>query len=479
MCAIIMKSEKHVSEIPISWKLGIDITKEINTGQTLLETYDNNKQSGASIGGPRCTYLGVTVPCFVCTSPNASITSELLAEMLATIDKAGIFKRTQEDGVPFLLLDGHHSRTRLPFLNYINDPAHLWKVCIGVPYATHMWQPHDSSELNGSFKTCLYKVKDAYLRHKPENMQRFVSTDIIPLVNACWSQTLGNVGFAKKSLIERGWTILNYCLLDDPRLLDKPLVTTVSDVSDDNQQASSSATIESINPVSERYFSTLDKLLDDRLKSDGRKRKYTDLLSKTATKSQKIQHLEKMLSVSSGKLACNNIFCLDENVRDKLLEDEESKRKKKDEMDVRKRRQQQKQSLTFKNAAIKYFSKKTLLVGEIRAILKHTAKKDDSPVRTKIVELRQQLHRRHERMQIYNINTSDVDDGANDVDVLVENEFANGENIQNIFLPNSGVAPEFGSVDFLDTERNYDVRESCIIPEFRSKEQDCQRTMDI
>jgi hypothetical protein len=115
LCAIIMKSEKHVSDLPISWKLGIDITKEVHTGETLLETYDNNKQSGASIGGPNCTYMGVKVPCFVCTSPNASITSELLAGMLATIDNSGIFQRTQEDGIPFLLLDDHHSRTRLPF----------------------------------------------------------------------------------------------------------------------------------------------------------------------------------------------------------------------------------------------------------------------------------------------------------------------------------------------------------------------------
>jgi hypothetical protein len=484
MCAIIMKSEKHVADLPISWKLGIDITKEINTGQTLLETYDSNKQSGASIGGPRCTYLGITVPCFVCTSPNASITSELLAEMLATIDKAGIFQRSEEEGIPFLLLDGHHSRTRLPFLNYVNDPAHLWKVCIGVPYATHMWQPHDSSELNGSFKTCLYKAKDMYLRHKPESMQRFVSTDIIPLVNACWNQTLGNKGFAMKSLMERGWSILNYCLLDDPRLLDKPTTTTTT-IDDDNQQESASCTITSINPVSERYYSTLDKLLDDRLKSDGRKRKYTELLTKTATKSQKIQHLEKMLSVSSGKLACNNIFCLDENVRDKLLEDDKMKRQKKSELDIRKQQQQQKQSNTFKHAAIKYFQNKNLLLGEIKALLKYTANKDDSPIKTKIVDLRNQLHRRKQRLDFFNINSvverssESIDNDGNNVDFLFENENTNGENIQNIFLPNSGDTPEFGSIDFMSTVENNDVRDSSIIPEFGSKEHTCQRTLNI
>jgi hypothetical protein len=122
-------------------------------------------------------------------------------------------------------------------------------------------------------------------------MQHFISTNIIPLVNACWKQTLGKIGFLKKSLIERGWMILNYCLVDNPWLLEKP--TIISSTIDNNQQASDCSTINTINPVSARYFNTLDKLLDDQLKSDGRKRKYTELISKTTTKSQKIQHLEK------------------------------------------------------------------------------------------------------------------------------------------------------------------------------------------
>jgi hypothetical protein len=216
MCAIVMKSEKDVNDLPLSWKLGIDITKNVETGETLLESFDKNMQTKASIGGPKCTYNGITIPCFVCATPNASITSEYLVEMLRTIDNAGVFPRNENDGIPFLLIDGHHSRTRLPFLNYINDPDHLWKVCIGVPYATHLWQPHDSSELNGTFKTAYYKAKDKYLQFKPESMQRFVSTDVIPLVNMCWTTTLGNVDFAKKSMLERGWTLLNYYLLDDP-----------------------------------------------------------------------------------------------------------------------------------------------------------------------------------------------------------------------------------------------------------------------
>ena len=84
-------------------------------------------------GGSACTYLGKQVPCFFGTSPKASITSVLLADMLQFIDKLGVYDRSIAD--PFLLLDGHHSRMMLPFLKYINDPSHKWHCCFGVPYA--------------------------------------------------------------------------------------------------------------------------------------------------------------------------------------------------------------------------------------------------------------------------------------------------------------------------------------------------------
>jgi hypothetical protein len=86
MCAVILISEKAVSEIPISWKIGRDVAKDIKTGETLVDIYDNNKASGVSIGGPVCTFQGKHLPCFVCTIPNASITIELLAEMLGAIN---------------------------------------------------------------------------------------------------------------------------------------------------------------------------------------------------------------------------------------------------------------------------------------------------------------------------------------------------------------------------------------------------------
>jgi hypothetical protein len=217
MCAVILKSEKGAEDLPMNWKLGLDATKKIVIGEDDVATFEMNRAQGISTGGPVCNYKGIDVPCFVCSTPNASITSELLAKMLEQIDSYNIFPRSEEEGVPFLLVDGHHSRTRLPFLKYITNDKHRWKVCIGVPYGTHIWQPHDSTELNGTFKMKLYKEKLKYLKSKPRDMRTlFAPTDIIPILNRIWSDTLGDKAKAKKSIQDRGWGPLTYVLLDHP-----------------------------------------------------------------------------------------------------------------------------------------------------------------------------------------------------------------------------------------------------------------------
>jgi hypothetical protein len=124
MCAIIFKSNQEISEIPVSWKTGIHR------------------------GGPTCFFQGKHIPCFYGTSPKASITTTLLTKMLKFLDRLGF--STREVCHPFLLLDGHHSRMMLSFLQYINNPKTKWFTCFGVPYATHIWQVSDACSLNGA-----------------------------------------------------------------------------------------------------------------------------------------------------------------------------------------------------------------------------------------------------------------------------------------------------------------------------------------
>ncbi len=47
-----------------------------------------------------------------------------------------LFPRQDPTIKPFIFLDGHSSRLKLPFLKYNNDPKDHWVACIGVPYGT-------------------------------------------------------------------------------------------------------------------------------------------------------------------------------------------------------------------------------------------------------------------------------------------------------------------------------------------------------
>jgi hypothetical protein len=255
---------------------------------------------------------------FIGCSPNASITSELLVEMLSVIDRSGVFPRTEDLGVTFLLLDGHHSRTRLPFLSYINDEAHKWQCCIGVPYATHVWQPADSSELNGSFKIKLTSEKINYMKKKVGDKKGFVSTDVVPIVNKAWPLTLGNKDFAKKAITERGWGPLTYVLLDDPRLIPYDNVANNKFVSD--------LEINTINKNGKVFNNTLDLLMCDCEKCSGRKRHNEEMKKLIDSKRNKIETINNMMGISSGKLAVENIFCLtNEDLLDKARKMENEK----------------------------------------------------------------------------------------------------------------------------------------------------------
>jgi hypothetical protein len=217
MCAIIFKSDQDISEIPINWKTGIDITYN--------DIEDNERVMG---GGPTCFFQGKHIPCFYGTSPKASITTTLLTEMLKYLDTIGVYDRRICH--PFLLLDGHHSRMMLPFLDYINNPNHKWFTCFGVPYATHLWQVDDASSLNGAFKIELTRAKRNYIKHR--RIPKFEPTDIVPLTNIAFSKSFGKTENAKRAIEKKGWNPLNYYLLTVlpcPEVIDLSSDATIHD----------------------------------------------------------------------------------------------------------------------------------------------------------------------------------------------------------------------------------------------------------
>jgi hypothetical protein len=156
MCAVIIAAKTLRPEVIT----GLDIFAPVEGVEEDDDFYEKNTGAGKMYPcGPTCAYRGKEVPCLVCNTENGSITSDLLKMFLEKLDSFGLFPRGEDGVKPFLLLDGHGSRLELPFLQYINDPAHEWVVCIGVPYGTSYWQVGDSAEQNGSYKMALTKSK--------------------------------------------------------------------------------------------------------------------------------------------------------------------------------------------------------------------------------------------------------------------------------------------------------------------------------
>jgi hypothetical protein len=110
LVAVILKSDKTWDAIPMSWNMGLDYLKiKRADGSDLDDIALMPQNKEAMSGGPMCIFHGKELPCHVNVSPNASITSEMLAKMLSDIDHSEIFNRQLGQPKPFLLLDGHHS----------------------------------------------------------------------------------------------------------------------------------------------------------------------------------------------------------------------------------------------------------------------------------------------------------------------------------------------------------------------------------
>ena len=217
MCVLIIEGKK----MNALQECGMDIFAE-KIGEMSDEIFfENNQGQGKRFpGGPTCVFQGKDIPCLVRFTQSGSITSEVLVDILATLDKLDVMNRVGGERRPFLLLDGHGSRLELPFLSYINDEAHPWAVCIGVPYGTALWQVGDSSEQNGSYMMALGEYKEKLIAEKDKlDMPLTISPhEIIPMVNYAWSHSFARCIKNKKAISERGWNPLNRVLLTDPSI---------------------------------------------------------------------------------------------------------------------------------------------------------------------------------------------------------------------------------------------------------------------
>jgi hypothetical protein len=207
------------NELTQDLQLGIDVQAPMVEGDDSIRgNYGPGKRYP---GAPTCNFRGTIVPPFVCCSPKGGITSELLKSMLERMDSLNLFPRVEGGPIPFLLLDGHGSRFQLPFMRYIADKEHKWKVCIGVPNGTAYWQVGDSEEQNGSWKMATTRQKRILVRFKiAMGMSLNIKpTDVVPVCNKAWPQSFARVQPNKRAISRRGWNPLNRGLLKHPDVL--------------------------------------------------------------------------------------------------------------------------------------------------------------------------------------------------------------------------------------------------------------------
>ena len=377
LCAIIFKSEMHISEIPVNWKTGINL---------MAEDADNMKLVAS--GGPTCSFNGKVIPCFYGSSPKASITSQLLADMLKYLDDIGVYDRAVAH--PFLLLDGHHSRMMLPYLKYICDPGHKWYSCFGVPYATHVWQVADASSLNGTYKIELAKAKRKYVEHR--NVPKFEPTDIVPLVNMAFEKSFGNQKNAMKAIADRGWNPLNYNILATYQEFQKKNTVDLTIEPTTTSSVTFALPKININQGIGSYY--LDRLIEGEKKSEGRKRKFEEIKQEQKTKEMKIEHVKKLTKVSSATLAANNHYTLDETILELVVQKHEQEEAAQKAVEMRKKAAEQKKEEFLKKALGKFYdAPSTLTVPDLKALVTAATQSTDSPVKSKKVELQQQLYR--------------------------------------------------------------------------------------
>ncbi len=150
-CAIISQGK---GDVPATWRTGVDhsITPILTEDGKEIDLELNFGEGKYYPGGPTCKYNGKVVNCLTFTSESGGITGEILVKILNYFNSIDLFPRVPGGPIQFLIVDGHQSCLAPVFVEYISDKRHTWKVCLGIPYATTLWQVGDASEQNGMVK---------------------------------------------------------------------------------------------------------------------------------------------------------------------------------------------------------------------------------------------------------------------------------------------------------------------------------------
>ncbi len=264
MCIVIFAAE----ELTYEQRMGHDI-RAVFDGDGSIR--DNTGHQKSFPGAPTCHFRGKDVPALIACSPKGSITSEILKEAFQRLDCLKIYERVPGGPTPFVLLDAHDSRLQVPFLRYVNEEEHKWKVCIGLPNGTGKWQVGDSSEQNGQWKTEMTREKGKLILHKTRiGMETVIAkSDAIPLINLVWPKSFARKTTNQKAIRDRGWYPANRKLLHDPEILKTKTIGSTADIPPANNQAADESNTTTHNPTDPgtqpptRIVTTGEPIVDD------------------------------------------------------------------------------------------------------------------------------------------------------------------------------------------------------------------------
>ena len=225
MCVVIFEGKERNPVMESGIDMFHPLAKEFDgdIDESNIDFFENNFGPGKLFpGGPVCEFEGISIPTMIRYSEKGSITGDILKDILLTLDHLKVFDKYRDDGAtPFLMVDGHQSRFSLPFLEYITNPQHPWKVSIGVPYGTALWQVGDSYQQNGRFKIILNTLKKKLMEYRMDNFtseMELQPTDIMAMIHTAWNASFADVAGNIEAIAERGWFPLTKKLLLEPRL---------------------------------------------------------------------------------------------------------------------------------------------------------------------------------------------------------------------------------------------------------------------
>ena len=393
MVAVVLKSQKQsANDLPLTTTAGFDITVPLRLGADDTETLEMNMMDGGAMsGGPVCSFRGKEIPTFVACSQNASITSQILADMLAYLDKLEVYDR--KEGIsPFLLLDGHHSRMEAPFLEYVNNAETEWFVCIGVPYGSHMWQVADSSQCNGAYKTAIAKYKQKVYDMKPEAKKAWRDSDVLPIVKHAFKESFAKESSVKHAVASRGWNPLNYALLNHPDIKasmpkeweqqsndDDDASVVVTNQSD--SVAASAATIGTVNIQTGTSASLLDEIIRHEQTNEQRMKNIKEKARIEMEQSRISDEVRLKGRITSSKLAAQGHFQLDKSVRDAVKRRADEVQAEEQEKQRKRVEKEQKQRQKYEEAKNKESDpNKTLTLSDKRLICRYERLSTDPTV---------------------------------------------------------------------------------------------------